>query len=190
MPRELEAKVKVDRHHPYRQRLESAGAKPIGAHLETNTFFDTEDRSLLASDKGLRLRVSRDPDGETERAVVTYKGPRQPSVFKSREESETSVGDADTFARILTSLGFKQRLSFEKKRESWTLGECKIELDELPHLGCYVEVEGPDEATIRAAQKTLGLDGPLVRESYAGMLTTWLAERGSREKVVTFPREQ
>lgn len=189
MPVELEAKVKVDSHEPTRQRLRDAGAEAHGSHLQINTFFDTDDRSLRAADKGLRIRVNRDVATGKEEAVLTYKGPRQPGAFKSREEVETTVGSPENFATIVQALGYRQVLSFEKKRESWSLDGCQVELDEVPHLGDFVEVEGPSEEAIRDVLKKLGLESaPYVRESYAGLLSTWLEDRGSRERIVIFPK--
>jgi adenylate cyclase class 2 len=189
MPIEMELKVKVESHAPHRERLREAGATQVGIHLETNTFFDNDDRSLLASDKGLRIRVNRDLATDKAESILTYKGPRQPGAFKSREECEVTFDSAENLATILKSLGLVQVLSFEKKRESWKLAACKVELDEVPYLGCFLEVEGPSEKAIKEVQQKLGLEKtPTVRESYAGMLTTWLQERGSREKVVIFPK--
>ena len=51
MPVEIEAKMKVDDLSVVRERLKQAGAEHDGAVLETNVFFDTDDRSLLAADK-------------------------------------------------------------------------------------------------------------------------------------------
>src|SRR5436309_8453341 len=51
---EIETKIKVDDLSAIRAKLQGSNAKLLGKHLEINTFFDTEDRSLLAADKGLR----------------------------------------------------------------------------------------------------------------------------------------
>src|SRR2546430_15551428 len=77
MPVEIEIKLKIDHLAPIRDRLHKLGAKRVGEVMETNVFFDTADRSLLASDCGLRLRRSRDfTGGGHEKLVLTYKGPR------------------------------------------------------------------------------------------------------------------
>lgn len=188
MPVEIEAKLKVASHDATRQKLRELGATCAGVHLESNTFFDAADRSLLAADKGLRLRVTRHLDGGKQEAIVTFKGPRQPSALKSREEIETRVADPGSMTSIFRALGFEPVLTFEKRRESWQLDECHVELDEVPHLGTFVEIEGPSESAVTAVQEKLDLAGssPL-RASYIGLLMAWLQEHGSSERIITFP---
>ena len=62
-------------------------------------------------------------------------------------------------------------MSIEKKRRLWRLSDCEVALDELPLLGCFVEIEGPDERTIADVQKTLGLSLlPHIQKSYAALM--------------------
>lgn len=184
---EIEAKMKVDDLDAVRAKLREAGARRVGRDLEVNTFFDTEDRSLLATDEGLRVRKSQNADtGETS-VVMTYKGPRHHGILKSREEVELPVGDLDAATELLSKLRFKIVLSFEKRRETWELEGCKVELDELPHLGTYVEIEGPAEAAVLKVRGMLGLnDRGLVKASYAALLGEYVQERGLGKKAVTF----
>lgn len=188
MPSEIEAKLKVDDLEPVRRKLKALGAKADGTRLEINTFFDTPDHTLRRTDKGLRLRTRRDLDDGKEDAKLTFKGPGQPGQFKNREEIETGVDDPKAVAALLEALGFKRDRSFEKKRESWKLDDCQVELDEVPHLGCFVEIEGPDEKSITALQRKLGLDSLRpVKESYIAMLAKWLKENGLEEREIRFP---
>jgi adenylate cyclase class 2 len=188
MPVEIEAKMSVESFDPVRAKLRELGAREAGRHFEVNTFFDTEDRSLLAADEGLRLRVERDVASGAERHIVTYKGPRQMGQLKSREEVEVGVSSRDGAARLLEKLGYHRTLSFEKRRESWELDGCRIELDELPHLGRFIEVEGPDEKTVLAVRERIELSHrPIVKSSYIAMLMSHLQERGQSTKAVAFP---
>src|SRR5436309_2052695 len=95
MPVEIEAKMSVESFEPVRDRLREVGARRAGEHLELNTFFDTEDRSLLAADEGLRLRLEQEVPAGRERRIITWKGPRQLGPLKSREEMEIEVADGD-----------------------------------------------------------------------------------------------
>jgi len=188
MPVEIEAKIKVDTLAPTRAKLESANAEFVGDAVETNAIFDTEDRSLLAEDKGLRVRTARDAKSGKETCTVTYKGPRKHSALKSREETEMKVESFSAAIQLLRQLGFTQILSFEKRRQSWELGGCKVELDELPHLGCFVEIEGATEKAIQKVQETLGLaHEPIVKTAYVGLMMTYLQDRGESTRTVEFP---
>ena len=187
MPVEIEAKMAVPDLDIVRARLRDAGAEHVGLHLEVNTFFDTEDRSLLAADEGLRLRRNVNVASGAQEHVVTYKGPRQHGALKTREEVEVTVGRSEDAVLLLERLGYVRMLAFEKRRDSWRLGACKVELDELPYLGSYVEVEGPGEAAVLAVRDQLGLtDRPIVKSSYIALLMGYLQERGQTSKVVTF----
>lgn len=184
---EIEAKMKVPDLTVIRERLTAAGAKPTGEYLERNTFFDTDDRSLLAADEGLRIRLNKDRNGTASTCTMTFKGPRQRGQLKSREETELSCGSFTDAAAMLTCLGFTKVLSFEKRRDSWSLGGCKVELDELPHLGTYVEIEGPrEEAVLRVREQLQLSDRPMVRASYIAMLMTHLQEQGQPANDVLF----
>jgi adenylate cyclase, class 2 len=187
MPVELEAKIKVDSLAPVRAKLEAAKAKFVGDFLETNVMFDTEDRTLLAADKGLRVRCARNLADKGEYCTMTYKGPRNHSNMKSRPETELEVGDFHAAIELLEQLKYIQVLSFEKRRQSWELGGCKVELDELPHLGCFVEIEGKGEQAIRDVQKTLGLaERPIVKTAYVGLMMSYLQDKGASTRAVGF----
>ncbi len=188
MPVEIEAKIKVENLASTRAKLESLAAKYIGDYREINAIFDTEDRALLAEDKGLRVRTARNPKTQTETCTVTFKGPRKHSAMKSREETEMKVESFTAATHLLKQLGFTQILSFEKKRQSWELNGCKVELDELPHLGCFVEIEGSSEKAIEKVQETLGLgQSPIVKTAYVGLMMTYLQDRGESDRTVRFP---
>lgn len=187
MPVELEAKLRVADLLAVRQRLRAAGASEDGDVLETNAFFDTPDRALLARDSGLRLRTSRSMWQPEDRHVVTFKGPRKPGAVKAREEIEFAVSDVSAARRLVEALGYRLDLSFEKRRSTWSLGECEVVLDELPLIGSFVEIEGPDVASIEAVRRTLGLeDEPLLTDSYAAMLSAEIARRGLTSRELKF----
>ena len=183
---EIEAKLKVESHQFVRDLLRSLGASCIGGVLETNTFLDTDDHALRQADQGLRVRRMVDESGG-EVVIITHKGPRLPGVYKSREETELCAESYDHAVRLLHRLGFGQTISFDKRRESWMLGDCRIELDEVPHLGCFVEIEAPTEGDIKAARSRLQLDAaPLVSESYISLLTSHARSNGDTSAHIRF----
>ena len=189
MPVEIEAKMKVADHLRIRARLEECSGERKSAVLETNSFYDTEDRSMLAKDQGLRLRHTSDLQTQAEQAIITFKGPRLQGVLKNRDEHELIVASAKDAAVLLESLGFKRVVTFQKRRESWMLEGCHVELDELPHLGTFVEIEGPSEKKVLHVRELLQLsDKPLIHASYIALLTTHLQERGISERIVTFQK--
>ena len=165
MPDEIEAKLKVDNHDAVRAALVAAGATRVSKVREVNTYYACSD-----PDVGLRTRLETDEAGNA-RGRVTFKGPRKASKYKSREEIEFDAGDTDAAGRLLERLGHCVALRFEKDRETFTLGDCEIVLDTLPHLGHFVEVEGPSEQSVSDVLAQLGLaERETLQQGYASML--------------------
>jgi len=181
MPTEIEAKLKVDAHEQIIRRLNELGAEFISDHVHTDVYFDDDAGSLVKTDKALRLR--RLLDGGRQRFYLTYKGPKEKTQPKKRQEIETEVTDGSSIEKLLSALGYREALCFEKSRQTWRLGNCDIALDELALLGCFVEIEGPDEEEIAQAQSRLGLaDLPHIQESYASLVAEQLGPQTSGAK--------
>jgi adenylate cyclase, class 2 len=187
MPIEIEAKIQVPDHAPVREKLRSMGAKKVGEYFETNTFFDTNDHTLRDADRGLRIRRNRDVGTKEEEFILTMKGPRLQGELKSREENEVTIDNAEQMATVLDRLGYRAVLSFEKRRERWLLGGCHVELDELPHLGTFVEIEGDGDASVMKVREQLGLSGePLINEGYIALLMAFIEEQGLESRRIQF----
>lgn len=180
MASEIEAKLRLTDIEAMRRRLRDEKAERLGAVAETNQFFDWPDHALREADCGLRVRRSRPLDADAPVEVtVTYKGPRRPGELKIREEIEFGADDADMAETLLAALGLQPTVSFEKRRESWVLGDCRVELDELPMLGSFIEIEGPDEAAVQEVRARLGLgSAPVEPESYLAMVQRYRRSRG------------
>ena len=171
MPIETEAKFKVESHQPVRDRLRALGADFLGSVIETNRIFDGPGGVLQRQGVGLRIRETVTPDGEPGPSRLTFKGAVTPGPLKSREELEVTISDAGMLADILERLRYTPILTYQKRRESWRLGDCLVELDEPPHIGLFVEIEGPTVDAIRKVQTELGLtDAAHVASSYVRML--------------------
>ncbi len=183
---EIEAKMRLTDRAAMEHLLEASGATPITRLMETNTFFDTAEGRLKSSDQGLRIRVEQDERGQR-RAIITHKGPRAHGRLKSRSETEVVVDDPRRAAELLDALGFRHGLSFEKRRSRWKLDGCTVELDEVPYLGHFIEIEGPSDEAVLAVREALGLaDAPLIKSSYIAMLWTYLREHNISANHIAF----
>jgi len=177
--REIEAKLRVTSHDAVRERLRFLGATHIRTGIETNVIYDRPDGSLRKRGMGLRVRTVTTDQGDAPPATMTVKGPRTTSALKSREELEVQVDNAATAAAMLEMLGYRVILRYEKRRESWTLDECSVELDTPPHIGLFVEIEGPTAEAVEQARARLDLgDTPHVDPSYVRMLLDLCREQG------------
>ena len=166
---EIEAKLKVDSLDEIAEKLKQLGAEFEGQQFHTDCYFDNAGETLLKSDSGLRLR--RQSTGDDETIILTYKGAKQKSDLKKRQEIEIEFGDGESIQKILSAIGFNAILEFEKRRSLWRFGDCLVALDELALLGSFVEIEGPNDKAITDVQEKLGLlESPHINKSYAAMI--------------------
>ena len=166
---EIEAKLKVDSLPEIESRVERLGAEFVAEQLQSDIHFDDSNATLTKADRCLRLR--RQVVGESTRFFLTYKGAKEKSNYKKRQEIEIEVSDADSAQKLLSALGYEQKLCFEKKRRLWRLGECEVALDQLRELGDFIEIEGPGDKQIAHVQENLGLaELPHIPKSYASMI--------------------
>lgn len=183
---EIEAKMRLADRAAVERTLDALGAELLARLHEVNTFFDTPDGELRQADRGLRTRV--ETDGAGRRTVtITHKGPRAAGPIKQRQEAEISTDDARRAEQLLLALGYQPGLSFEKRRDRYLLDGCRIELDTLPRLGSFIEIEGPDEQRVLAVRRKLGLaDEPMITPSYASMLREHILEHGLTQTHIGF----
>jgi len=166
---EIEAKLKVDSLQEVEKRLQQLGARFVAEQLQSDIHFDDSNATLTNADQCLRLR--RQVIGESTEYFLTYKGAKEKSNYKKRQEIEIEVNDADSIHKLLSALGYEQKLCVEKNRRLWRLGECEVALDQLRELGDFVEIEGPDDRQIAHVQENLGLaELSNIPKSYASMI--------------------
>lgn len=161
---ETEVKLRVEGLEAARASLAGIGAIPVRArHLEDNVLLDDASGSLRRA--GCLLRIRRTPH-ETR---LTFKGQRRDDeAVKSREEIESTAGDADALHEIFERLGFRPVFRYQKYREGYVWKDVEIVLDETP-IGVFLEIEGDSEG-IHGAAAALGR-GPhdFITTSYAAL---------------------
>lgn len=180
---EIEAKLKVESLEEIKHKLTELGAEFLQEQLQTDYHFDDANMTLQKTDRCLRLR--RQLVDKNERFYLTYKGAKEKSSFKKRQEIEIEISDSDSVQKLFSALGYQKVLVIEKRRFTWRMNDCEIALDELPLIGKFVEIEGPDEQIIADVQRSLGLsDLPHIKKSYAGLITARLRELGKEQREV------
>jgi adenylate cyclase class 2 len=100
----------------------------------------------------LRLR------DEGTRSTLALKQVTDATTIDGTTEIETEVTDLPAMGEILHRLGLREVRYQENYREEWRLGEVVFDFDTWPGLPTFVEVEGPDEASVRQAASAAGLD--------------------------------
>lgn len=169
---EREVKLRFDSPEAARSAVRATGAVPLrGRRLQADVLLDTDEGSLRLRRCALRVRV------ESERTLLTFKGPIQAARVKLREEMETPVEDAPLLLRILKELGFQAWFRCEKYREEFQLPDVVVAVDETP-LGTFVELEGTEDG-IDSAARVLG-HGPedYLLDSYRSLFERHCQQRG------------
>lgn len=175
MSREIEAKFKVETFAGVRKALRAGGARYLATAIQTDRYFDTPAGRLLKADTGVRIRRIRclrsGAGGKDTRPQITFKGPaRRRGRAKVRREVQTRIDDAEAVEEILRALGLTVTATIRKRRAGYLLGRCRIELDELPVIGRFVEIEGRSEKQILGVARRLGLSGRPIKDHYVNLL--------------------
>jgi len=140
---EIEVKYPVADFAAINERLSALGAVLEVRRQDVDRYFNAPDRDFAKTDEALRIRCIADTNR------VTYKGPKLDKATKTRVEIEAALGDgtenADTFAQLLTHLGYrpvetvrKDRAIYHLDRKGFALEIC---LDSVHGVGTFVELE-------------------------------------------------
>lgn len=156
MQQEIEAKfLRVD-PDAIRAKLTALGAhceQPM--RLMRRAMFDHPDgrnqKSIKLGKHSQKLRV-RD---EGDKVTITYKASNDSNYV---HEVETTVGSYQEMTKILEAVGFVIYTYQESRRETRKYKSVEVVIDEWPWLTPYIEIEGPDEISIKTAAKDLGFD--------------------------------
>lgn len=137
---EQEVKLEFASVEAARRSIQSTGARlVVSRRLLDDALYDTADQRLRGEGRALRLRR----DGA--QGLLTVKGPVLPGPVKTREEIETTVGDAATADALIRGLGYVSWFHAQKHREEYVIGDARLMLDETP-VGVFIEIEAtPDE---------------------------------------------
>lgn len=147
MKTEIEAKWLGIDHEQMAKKIENLGGKLV---LEKTpmirTIFDT-------GKKGSFIRV-RD---EHDKITLTYKRVDDETSLIGTKEICFEVSSYDDAVEFIKTLGFEQKSIEETRREIWELDSAEISLDEWPWLPPFMEIETPDEETMKNVVSKLGL---------------------------------
>lgn len=150
MKHEYEAKFLAVDVADLQARLKTVGAvQAFPRTLLTRKIFEND---ALEGDAWVRLR------DEGTRSTLTVKHVTDATTIGGTTEIETEVTDLRAMAEILSRLGLAEVRYQENYREEWRWGEITFDFDTWPGLPTFLEIEGPDEASVRHAAAALGLD--------------------------------
>jgi adenylate cyclase, class 2 len=169
----------------------------LGFHLvtprtfESNTLYDTPARDLRAQRQLLRIRQYGPIHTLTHKRLAGPEDPLNPSRYKVRIETETTVADPLALGHIFEQLGYQPVFTYEKYRTEWsafdpeTGSKPHLVIDETP-IGDYAELEGPTTWIDRMLVE-LGIDiASSLTDSYGKLFLDWKQRTGSPAENLTF----
>lgn len=168
---ETEAKLRVSSLSEIEGKVKELDGEFAGEYRQVDSYFDDGEGRLFSQDKGLRIRKEVDNKSGGEKNFLTWKGAKKTGEYKTREEIELRIGSDRDMAKILTALGYENRLKVSKVRRLWRIEGCSLCLDKVDGLGEFVEIECDNSRIIAELQKKLGL-GQLkhIEKTYAEMV--------------------
>jgi adenylate cyclase class 2 len=182
-PREIEIKLPVPDASAAREILQRAGFTESDPRaFEADEVYDTPNLDMRRAACLLRLREFKG------RAILTYKGPPEPSAHRKRMELETEVSNAAALRMIFSQLGYEAMFRYEKFRTAFTRADEQGHalLDETP-IGHYIELEGPPH-WIDAVASALGFTpAAYIRDSYGALYQKWCEQNGITPTHMVFP---
>ena len=148
--------------HEYEAKFLAVDAAGLQAKLIALGALQAFPRTLITRkifendslDGGAWIRL-RD---EGTRSTLTLKQVTDTTTIDGTKEIETEVSDLHAMADILRRVGLTEVRYQENYREEWRLGEVSFDFDTWPELPTFLEIEGPDEASVRQAATLLDLD--------------------------------
>ncbi|MGE5342371.1 MAG: class IV adenylate cyclase [Candidatus Omnitrophota bacterium] len=157
---EIEIKLKLNRIEDIRPKIVALGfTVAVPYSFESNTVFDTPDRTLKNRGSLLRLRTMNGNH------TLTFKCPPPEEIpdavgYKIKKEINVGIADSENFQAILTALGFEPFFIYEKYREilKREADSLIVTLDHTP-VGDYLEIEGQTDPIDRLAGQ-LGFGKP------------------------------
>jgi adenylate cyclase class 2 len=143
---EVEVKVPITNSEQLNQKLLDSGANQLNSEVQVDTYFDHPCRAFQETDEAVRVRTRRSLDGvelEPSHAPseLTYKGPKIDQETKTRLEYSVDINDFNAITAILENLGFTSVATVTKKRTFYNLREITISIDDVEHVGLFLELE-------------------------------------------------
>jgi len=137
---EIEIKVRVADPEIIRGRLRAIGCILSIAKRQEDVVFVHGSMKKYEVKEGTVVLRTRDEDGKT---TLTLK--RQLSSPLSSEEYEVEVSSSESIHLMLAAMGFRELVRVNKTRMTSFYGAFKICIDEVQHLGTFLEVESVTE---------------------------------------------
>lgn len=152
MQTEIEAKFLNVDADDLREKLKKIGAvREYEETLMRRKTYDDRDENLRKIGGWVRVR------DEGDKITLSYKQLNDRTVHGTKEVT-VIVDDFDMANTFMDAIGFVQKSYQETKREKWMLNGAEITIDTWPWIPTFVEIEAPDEDSLRNIAEKLGFN--------------------------------
>ncbi len=125
-------------------KLQSLGAIEVFHGRVLNDFFKNT--------AGLKLRLRR----MNNKNILTYKIIHPSETVIDNEEIEVTFDNYDGLKQILLASGFEHYASSQKSRISYVYQNIHFDIDTIPHIPTFLEVEGNNTEDVKRGVELLG----------------------------------
>lgn len=166
------------------KKLNQLGALNLGETLLSEVIFYPKDDDRPEGDVWVRIRTKGEKVYVAHKSIATRRG-------MEVDEIEFEANDAGQVEKFLQAVGLRLSRRQEKLRHSFTLDDAQIDIDTWPgNVPVYLEIEGPNEASIKATAEKLGFKwedaemltaGFVLKERYG--INVWELEKFTFEEI-------
>lgn len=143
MATEIEIKILDICKENVENKIQKLGASLQGDWLMETLIFDYPDKRLTQNKSYVRIR------SEGKDIKCTYKTPLDGQLeHKIMEEHEVVIDSIANMKNILCGLGLEVILHFEKKRQHYVYEEFVFDIDTLPNIPTFLEIEAPSSGKL------------------------------------------
>ncbi len=138
---EVEMKFAIQDVQRIKKKILALGGDRVSKVTNKDHYFSAVHRDFMKTKECLRIREVP----ETGKVIITYKPSSSKEMLNSnmmwKEELETECSDANIIRKILLAIDCKKLVTVEKIREEFKLFGCTLVLDEVKHVGSFIEIE-------------------------------------------------
>ena len=98
------------------------------------------------------LRLRKNP----EEILLTFKEKISDKKIKVWKELEIKPDNFELLREILKEIGMKESKNYRKNRVSYAIGKVKFELDSMPGIPTFLEIEAPTQEKVKKFVEKLG----------------------------------
>ena len=183
MQTEYEAKFLDINEEDVKKKIQSLGAELVKPRqLFRRVIFEND--ITAAKHSWVRLR------DEGDKITLTLKQVSDTTTIEGTKEIEIKVDDLDKTTQFLEGIGLKRKRYQENYREEWKLGNVVVDFDLWPDMPMLLEIEGPDEPSVKQVVAQLGFDYSQAR--FGSIDTIYFREHGRdilAEETLLFKKE-